>query len=178
MNRFFNGIQRDHRVCLYNLAHSSVGGVRLLLPIGDRVIHFHSLRIAADPADWLKTVVEFSVTDVGMSTSIASMLCPAVEGASDSVSMASLERISFGAEVIVPAVIRRLLLALVSRGASNVMVAFVYSMTETGPLYRSILPLSEALSELDGASAQIALRNCVAGWQVRCVDQSGHLTLR
>ena len=71
--------------------------------------------------------------------------------------------------------ISRLLLSLWDWGAKELTVSLVYSMTETGPLFRSILPLDEALRELFEAGGPIALRNCVAGWRLRCVDKAGQV---
>lgn len=171
-NRFFDGLRQDERSCLYTVAHSSVAGLRLLLPLGRRVVYLHPLRLAAAPAEWFRTVCEHAVTDAGLSSSTASMLLGGLAAqAGDLPSLSSLCRLSFGAETIVPEIVGKLLLELDGRAAGTCSVSFVYSMTETGPIYRTTAAIRTAIWMLEDVSTPVALSDCVPGWSVRCVDE-------
>jgi acyl-CoA synthetase (AMP-forming)/AMP-acid ligase II/acyl carrier protein len=174
--RFFDGYRQDDQSCLYTIAHHTVAGIRLLLPLGRRVVYLHPLRLVAKPDDWFQAIEDHCVTDVGLSSSTAAMLCNAMAKPDFSWrNLRSLRRISIGAEVIVPQVVKQLLIELKDRIADRCQVSLVYSMTETGPIYWSIMPLDEVLTGLETVSEPVVLKDCVRGWSVRCVDETGHV---
>jgi acyl-CoA synthetase (AMP-forming)/AMP-acid ligase II len=175
INRFFDGLHQTESVQLHNMAHYTVAGVRLLLPIGKQTVRLHPLRLTVRPQDWLEAIGRYAITDIGLSSSTAAALLQAIKSGSGACRLESLERISFGAEPIVPSIVGSFLAALEACGAEDIQISMVYSMTETGPLFRSILPMSHALSLLEVERRCLPLEHCVAGWRLRCVDGNGAL---
>lgn len=172
ITRFYDGEQDLGRLCQYNLAHHSVAGLRLLLPLDKGVVYFHPLALAANPIAWLQSIERHGVTDVGVSNSIAAMLSQAMEEADTVVSLASLKRLSVGAEMISPGVLKKFLAGLLQWGASQLQVTLVYSMTETGPLYYAKNSAQAFVDSLDPAQG-ICFEQRAAGWQMRCVNDQG-----
>ena len=160
-------------MCLYNLAHQTVAGIRLLLPLGLKVLYLHPLRLAAAPGTWLDVVERFKVTDAGMSSSIAASLNQVMEDGDRLFNVASLERIAIGAEVVVPAVVKRLLNNFRVHGLGDANVSLVYSMTETGPLFYTAKPTRELVRQIDAETTAIPLDRVAAGWNVKIVDETG-----
>ena len=173
INRFFDGWNPQESVQLHNMAHHTVAGIRLLLPVGRETVRLHPLRVAVRPKEWLDAIDHFAITDVGLSTSTAKAIFQALKSDASPVCLDSLRRISFGAEPIVPNIVREFLVALKTSGAGDAQISLVYSMTETGPLFRSILSMPNALSLLKADQPCLSLEQCVAGWRVRCVDDHG-----
>lgn len=175
INRFYDGLSPDHRVSLYCLDHNTVAGLRMLLPLGRCVSYLSPLRLVADPRAWFLAVERDAVTDVGMSNTIAAILNETVEKCSISFSMASLERIAVGAETIVPSILRELVSNLSRLGMGNATVSMVYSMTETGPLYHSSLPVPALLKTITSDTRRLGLDNCADSWHLRIVDDDDSL---
>lgn len=175
MNRLFDGITADDRICLNLLVHHSVGGLRLLLPIGRRNIYLNLSRMMANPETWLDCVSKYRVTDVGMGSGIAAKINEYLDGTDSRWDLTSLKRLAFGSEAIVPTVIRRLVRHLQDFGMRDAEATLVYSMTETGPLFSSRLPAAALMDPHLECEGRFKLNRCADSWTVRVVGESGEI---
>ena len=178
INRLFDGASADQRVSLNLLAHTSVGGLRLLLPIGRRTVFLSPYRMMANPAAWLDCVSRFAVTDAGMSCSMAAKINEIVLSRKGDWSVASLERLAFGSETITPSIIRSLITNLEALGMENPTAFLVYSMTETGPLFSSRLPIRDLLDAAAISHGRFKLNRCTDSWSVRVVGEAGDIAAK
>jgi len=178
INRLFDGGSPDHRVSLNLLAHHSVGGLRLLLPIGRQTVFLSPYRMMANPAAWLDCVSRFGVTDAGMSCSMAAKINETVLSRKADWNIASLERLAFGSETITPSVIRSLITNLDALGMENPSAFLVYSMTETGPLFSSRLPVRDLLDAAAVSNGRFKLNRCTDSWSVRVVRETGNIAAK
>lgn len=175
VNRLFDGIGPDRRVSLNVLAHHSVGGLRLLLPLGSRTIYLHPARMLANPAAWLDCVTRFGVTDAGMSSAMAAKINECIAHDADGWNASTLQRLAFGSETIAPAIVRKLIANLQALGMEDASVFLVYSMTETGPLFSSRLPAKDVLAGDQEAAGRFRLNRCTDSWSVRILRENGDL---
>ena len=175
INRLFDGSLPDRRVLLNLLVHTSVGGLRLLLPLGRHTIYLKPSRLMANPRSWLDCVTRFGVTDAGMSSAMAAKINEIVRPGSGTWDTSSLARLAFGSEMIVPSIIRRLVENLEMFGMRNATAFLVYSMTETGPLFSSQLPARELVEVAQERDGQFILSRCAESWSFRVVRESGEI---
>ena len=175
INRLFDGIGPDQRVSLNLLVHTSVGGLRLLLPIGQRTIYLKPSRMMVNPGAWLDCVSRFGVTDAGMSSAMAAKINEIIDRQKDAWSASSLKRLAFGSETIVPSIVRRLIGNLEGLGMGDATAFLVYSMTETGPLFSSRLPVRDLLDTEVELSGRFRLTRCTDSWTVRIVKETGEI---
>jgi acyl-CoA synthetase (AMP-forming)/AMP-acid ligase II len=175
INRLFDGMGPDDRVSLHLLVHTSVGGLRPLLPIGRHTIYLKPSRVMVNPGAWLDCVTRFGVTDAGMSSAMAAKINEAFAAQQGAWDASSLKRLAFGSETIVPSIVRRLVGNLESLGMSDASALLVYSMTETGPLFSSRLPIAELLDAAAETEGRFRLRRCSDSWTVRIVKEDGEI---
>ena len=175
INRFFDGVGADQRVSLNLLVHHSVGGLRLLLPLGRRTIYLDPARMMANPTAWLDRVTRFGVTDAGMSSAMAAKINERIERGASGWRASSLERLAFGSETISLSIIRSLISNLQSIGMGDATASLVYSMTETGPLFSSRLQVSSLLDGNLETEGQFRLNRCADLWRVRIVSDNGDI---
>ena len=177
INRLFDGAGPDRRIALNLLVHHSVGGLRLLLPLGHRTVYLNPARMMANPSVWVDCVTRFGVTDAGMSSAMAAKINEAVEQGANGWNASTLERLAFGSETITPAIIRRLVHNLRSIGMRDVSAFLVYSMTETGPLFSSSLSASDLLDASSETEGRFRLQRCADSWSLRIVKENGHTAM-
>jgi acyl-CoA synthetase (AMP-forming)/AMP-acid ligase II/acyl carrier protein len=173
INRLFDGVGPDQRVSLNLLVHHSVGGLRLLVPIGRRTVYLNPSRMMANPESWLECVSRFRATDAGMSCSMAAKINEAIDRGAGDWDVSSLGRLAFGSEMIAPSIIRRLISNLQTLGMGDAIAILVYSMTETGPLFLSRLPTRDLLDPGMEFNGGFRLTSCADSWSVRIVRESG-----
>jgi acyl-CoA synthetase (AMP-forming)/AMP-acid ligase II/acyl carrier protein len=175
INRLFDGVGPDQRISLNLLVHHSVGGLRLLLPIGRQTVYLNPSRMMANPEAWLDCVSRFRVTDAGMSCGMAAKINESIDRGSGGWDVSSLERLAFGSETIAPTIIRRLISNLQTLGMRDATAFLVYSMTETGPLFFSRLPARDLLDAGLESNSRFRLTRCADSWSVRIVRETGEV---
>lgn len=174
INRFFDGIGRDERVMLNVLSSQSVGGMRLLLPLGRRNIFLNPSLLMVNPKIWFDIVLAYGVTDVGLTNSMVSRLLRHID-AGGICDARSLKRLAFGAEPIQQTIVAQFLSALMRAGMAESSVSLVYSMTETGPIFTSTLPVSVVAQGGGQQDFGYIFSRCAASWSVRVRKDDGSL---
>ena len=176
LHRFFDGTGPDNRVFLSSLIHHSIGGFRLVLPLGEHVIYVHPARLMANPAIWPEIVTRHRVSDAGLNNSMASRIVNILtEPGHPSWNMSSLRRLAFGSELILPRTIGELIDKLREIQLGDAHLFFVYSMTETGPLFTSTVKASRHSSSKSANQLSLCLHRCAASWWIRIVGETGEV---
>lgn len=168
--RFFNGFGGYDAVGLALLGQGTIGGVRLLLPLGAMSIFMDPGRMMSDPKTWLDLVARFGVQQVGMGNSMAAKLNEWFQENSSHHDLSSLKGLYFGSEMIVPDNIRRLIENFKRCGMEDARASLVYSMTETGPLFSTSMPADELTSKCKIQDGYFTLENCCVSWSVRIAN--------
>jgi len=171
-NRFFDGFPSDDRSCLYCLAHYTVSGIRMLIPLGRYVVYLQPQRLLGHPIDWFRAINQYEVTDIGLSSSIAAILNEELNVSIPALDLSSLQRLALGAEIVVPSVVQQMIAHLRGMGAGDFSVTSTYSMTETGPLCRAVRSATEVLSSSADHAMLDGFTECVPGWKVRIADET------
>jgi acyl-CoA synthetase (AMP-forming)/AMP-acid ligase II/acyl carrier protein len=150
-----------------------VAGVWFALRPHHANIYVQPARIAARPGELVSLIEEFRIEGIALTSSLAARVCDAAERGGGNVDLSSLKHVAFGAEMIVPAVVRKLADFAARRGARDLKISFGYGMTETGLICRTPeQSVTETLTQLDG-EAPPKLGPCVGGWSLRIVDDNG-----
>jgi acyl-CoA synthetase (AMP-forming)/AMP-acid ligase II/acyl carrier protein len=136
-------------------------------------IYLQPARLAARPAELVSLIEEFRIEAIALTSSLAARVCDAAERSGGDFDLSSLKHVSFGAEMIVPAVVKRLADLAARGGARDLKMSFGYGMTETGLICRTPeRSVTETLAGLDGETPP-KLGSCVGGWSLRIVDDNG-----
>ncbi|MBC2778642.1 AMP-binding protein [Parasphingopyxis marina] len=178
IERFFDGDVIDRRTHLNQLAISSVGGVRLLLPIGVRTIYLNAGRMMANPGAWLDLVSRYQVSDVGLSSSTAEKLNECFRADPRRWTGSPLKTIFVGTEMIVPKTLLELAEHIRASAGTEVKFIFVYSMTETGTLCLARLSPDELKDPANLPGGKARFSECALSWSLRIAKEDGEIAKR
>ena len=177
MMRFFSGFGGADAVGLALLGQGTIGGVRLLLPLGAKSIFMDPGRMMSDPKTWLDLVARFGVQQVGMGNSMAAKLNEWFADNAPQHDLSSLKGLYFGSEMIVPDNIKSLIQNLKTCGMNEARASLVYSMTETGPLFVTSMDADDLCDTCKIQNGYFTLQSCFVSWSVRIANEDNE-TLR
>ncbi len=176
INRFYDGFTRDELdVNLYCLPFHTVTGIALIKP-RRKVIYLHPYRLAACPEELLTLVSRFDVSAFGLSSSMAGMINRALDKVDDEYDLSSITSVGFGAETIVPYVIKQFLENLQNNGMGDSKVGLIYGLTEGGPVCRANWGCNQLIQVIHTLTDSLVLGRPVEGWQLRITDENGIIT--
>ncbi|MCW5697556.1 MAG: AMP-binding protein [Bauldia sp.] len=122
----------------FNLAPlDTAGGTLFLYRTAPTTIWMHPERFAARPLEALAAIADLGADAIGLSSSLAAIMLDALDRTTERFDLRSLTIVAFGAEMIVPDIVRRLTARLREMGAAGVKVAFNYGSTEVGGMTRT-----------------------------------------
>lgn len=147
---------------------SSLG---LVFPFSPDSFYVQPDRFAAYPLEILAAIEEFRIETFGLSTSLAARLSEAMHDSPRTFDVSPLKHISFGAELIIPGVVRQLATSLSKMGAEDLKLSFVYAMTETGRICNTTTQsLEQAFSGLESENDSVSVGGCSPDSCLRVVD--------
>lgn len=97
----------------------------------------HPDRFVVRPLEVLAAIAETGAQTVGLTSSFAAMILDALDAGAERFDLRSLRVVTFGAEMVVPDIVRRLADRLSGMGATDLRVTFAYGSTEAGLMTRT-----------------------------------------
>jgi acyl-CoA synthetase (AMP-forming)/AMP-acid ligase II/thioesterase domain-containing protein len=134
-------------------------------------VYMHPSRAMNVPADLLAAIGKHQIQLISASTSLAAKICDTVENSDSQFDLSSIKHVAMGSEMIVPAVVQRLVDNLERSGASGYTMTFSYGSTENGGISRTRdMSAPEALRHLEASPTAVSLGRCRPGCALRIVD--------
>ena len=146
-------------------------GHAVIFPSHSSRVYIHPARALNAPADLLAAIGKYKIQLIGASTSLAAKICDAAETSDGQGDLSSIRHVAMGAEMIVPAVVSRLVDNLERSGATGYTMTLSYGSTESGGICRTRdMSGSETLRHLEASPTAVSLGGCRPGCALRIVD--------
>ncbi|KQT61533.1 hypothetical protein ASG52_01205 [Methylobacterium sp. Leaf456] len=173
LNRFHQARPKSPVPVVYlsSLPIDGISGIAVAFHLNREVVHVDLADFATRPLRVLDAIETLGVTHGLMTSSLAAYLLKAVEGAPERRwDLGALQAMGFGAEPVVPAVMRRLRALFARNGAPHAPLSAGYGTTETGALMAGAEQgLGPACADADPAD----LGPPAPGVDLRVVDPAG-----
>jgi len=173
LNRFISQKSRPgKRSAILTLPFDTISSLGIILPSHPNSYYLQTDRFTAQPLEFFSAIEEFQIETFGLSSSLAARLSDAADNSSRSFDLSSLEHMGFGAEMIVPKIVKEFGDRIQQMGARDLKVSFGYGMTETGLICCTKEQLlDKALLELEHDHPPVSIvGSCMQGWSLRIVD--------
>ncbi|MEO0768693.1 MAG: amino acid adenylation domain-containing protein [Cyanobacteria bacterium J06649_4] len=125
------------KVSLGWLSPSSIGGLRRNIPKSDKTTHLATEAVLENPTVWLDQVQKHRVTHTGVTNFFLAMLIEQLENTSQRWDLSSIQRLTIGAEMIVPRTVRRAIALLKNHQLSPDILYPAYGLSECGVIARA-----------------------------------------